>query len=148
MINFKTFMELCEQEEEDKDILRTLGNIPRSHAGLVKGYTFKFQGGNTLKGDDDHIGYVQEDPKEIVVAAPWRHSREHVLLHELAHRVWEKLPANLKNKWSFILNKTNKKIPESAEEMFCHVYANFYSNNKVIRYSDDGWNAFIASLPK
>jgi hypothetical protein len=143
MLNFKTFVE----QEEDEDILRTLAKIPKSHAGLVKGYTFKFQGGNTLSDDDDHIGYVRDEPKEIVVAAPWRYGREFVILHEIGHKVWEKMPGDIKNQWAAILARTPNRQKQNVEEMFSQAYGATYCKNPPAIHSHPEWFAFIKSLP-
>lgn len=147
MLSFKTFLK-NEGEEEDQDILKTLSKIPPSHAALVKGYTFKFQGGNTLDDDDDHIGYVQEDPKEIVVAAPWNYGREFTMLHEVGHRVYERLNDGLKNRWAMIVDHTKNRQKQSPEELFCMAYANHYCKNKVVIHDHPAWHHFIERLPK
>lgn len=147
MLNFKTFMAVNEQEEEDKDILHTLSKIPKSHANLVRGYTFKLQGGNTLSGDNDHVGYIQDDPKEIVVAAPWKYSREQCFLHEVAHRVWSKLGNDWKKRWAMILARTPNQQERNEEEAFCMCYGATYSKHPPTTYSHPEWIAFIKSLP-
>ena len=146
-----TFKRFIEHEEEDKDILHTLSKIPLSHAALVKGYTFKFQGGNTLDGDDDHIGYVQEDPKVIMVAAPWNYGREFTLLHEVGHRVYDRIPDDLKHRWAQIVARTPNRTgltERNPEELFCMLYAQFYASNKVTKYDYPEWLEFIGDLPK
>lgn len=148
MLTFKQFIEQSEQSEEDKDILNTLSKIPQSHAALVKGYTFKFQGGNTLDGDDDHIGYVQDDPKVIVVAAPWNYGREFTLLHEIGHRVHEKLPKEYHHRWAQIVARTPDKQPQSPEELFCMAYACHYAKNKITIHDHPEWHKFVEELPK
>lgn len=136
-----------EAEEEDKDFLRTLSKLPKSHADLVKGYTFKLQSGNTLKGDDDHIGYVQDQPKEIVVAAPWNYGREFTFLHEVGHRVYDKLGNDIKSHWAKLLARTPNRQKQSPEEMFCMAYAAAYAKNPPSIHHHPEWVAFIKHLP-
>ena len=146
MMTFKNFLE-SKSQEEDKDILGTLSKIPPSHAALVKGYTFKLQGGNTLSDDDDHIGYVQEDPKEIVVAAPWNYGREFTMLHEIGHRVYDKLSGDLKKRWAVIVYQTPKRQKQSPEELFCMAYAAAYSKHPPVIHYHKAWLKFIYNLP-
>ena len=146
MLCFKEFIEAS--EEEDKDIINTLSRIPASHANLVKGYTFKFQGGNTLDGDEDHVGYVQEDPKEIVIAAPWRYGREFTFLHEIGHRVYERLNDEIKKRWAMIVAHTRNKQEQDPEELFSHAYAAAYSKNPPAVHYHKAWLCFIRNLPK
>lgn len=137
-----------EGKEEDENILHTLSKIPPSHANLVKGFTFKFQGGNTLDGDDEHIGYVQEDPKIIVIAAPWVYSREYVILHEIAHLVWAKfVNSQLRKEWEQIVARTKNKQNQSPEELFCMAYASTYAKHKIIIHTHEEWLNFIKRLP-
>lgn len=147
MSTFREFLENS-QEEEDKDILHTLSKIPDSHAALVKGYKFKFQGGNTLDGDNEHIGYVQTNPKEIVVAAPWNYSREFTLLHEIGHQVYDRLPDSLKHQWKVIVLHTKNRQKQSPEELFCMAYAAFYCKNPPAIHYHKEWLRFIDNLPQ
>lgn len=137
-----------EKTEEDKNVLHTLSKLPPSHANLVKGYTFKFTGGNTLDGDDDHVGYIQEDPKVIVIAAPWNYGREFTLLHEIAHRVYDRLPDSLKKQWALIVKNTPNRQDQSAEELFCMAYGCHYAKNKITIHDHPAWHRFIEDLPK
>lgn len=146
MTTFKQFME--KTEEEDKNILQTLSKLPPSHAALVKGYTFKFTGGNTLDGDSEHIGYVQEDPKVIVVAAPWNYGREFTVLHEIGHRVYDRISDQLKHQWATIVQRTPNRQTQSPEELFCMAYACCYAKNKITIHDHPEWHKFIVGLPK
>jgi hypothetical protein len=140
MINFKTFFEQ-KLSEEDKNIKETLKRLPKSHRALIEGYKFHLQDGNTLKDDDEHVGFLDDDKKTIGIAGPWNYGREFTFLHEIAHKVWENiLDANLKNAW--------KKIESSEpEEHFCMAYANFYTKNPIVKYDKPTWKKFIKELP-
>jgi len=145
MLTFKNFIE----SEEDENIKDTLKKLPKSHSDLVHGYQFTLKGGNTLPGDDDHIGYMDDHKKKIAVAAPWHYGREFTVLHEIAHRVWETLvPDELKHKWKEIVERTKNKQKQSAEELFCMAYANFYAKHQMVIHDHPEWNKFIRDLPK
>jgi len=147
------------KSEEQSDIEKTLSKIPKSHRGLLRGYDFKLHSGNTLNGDDDHIGYMDAEEEEIAVAAPWNYGREFATLHEIAHVVWEHLGKDIKREWQKLVNKTKKKhnqkphvqsdsLDQSAEEIFCMCYANYYTKHKLATYSHPEWLKFIENLPK
>lgn len=137
-----------EGEEETRDMSRLISKLPRSHAALVKDYRFKFEPGNTLHGDDDHIGYMDKGDQEIAVAAPWNYGREFTLLHEIAHLVWERLDDQTKQKWAQIADRTKDKQHQNPEELFAMAYANYYAKNKVVIHDHPEWKRFIANLPK
>src|SRR5581483_303528 len=87
MEGFRLFFE---QTKEQKDNIKsTLARVPKKHRDLIKDYKIKWQGDNVLKGDDGHVGIINPNNKTITIAAPYRYSREHTFLHELAHKVWE-----------------------------------------------------------
>ena len=153
-MRFKLFIE----SEEQKDILQTLAKLPIQHRNLVKGFDWRLEGGNTLKGDSQHVGYMDDHDKEIAVAAPWSYSRSFCALHEIAHQVFEHLPPELKHQWDALIQKTKHeqiaKNPEnkdalnqSSEEIFCHSYACYYSKHKVLTYYHPAWMKFIEQLP-
>lgn len=142
MINFRQFLE----DAENNDVQETLHKLPKKHQLLVKGYKIKFQSGHTLKGDKQHVGYVDDGPKEIVIAAPWNYSRSFTFLHEIGHMVYSKLEDNKKQEWKKIFSKTKKKPQQNAEEAFCMAYANFYSLHKVKTYDFPSWNNFIKEI--
>lgn len=153
MDSFRIFFE-TEEEDNVKD---TISKLPKSHQKLLNGYKFKFTPGNTLKGDDQHIGYIHKD--RIVVAAPWHYSRSFTTLHEIAHLVYEKLVDKaLRKKWSDLMKKTKKgqiknrpsvksAINQNDEEIFAMSYANFYARHKVQTYDHPEWMDFIKNLP-
>jgi hypothetical protein len=143
MISFKTYME--SDSEEEKNLRDTLDKLPLSHRNLVKGFSFQLQPGNTLKGDDEHIGYLDKGPKKIAVAAPWHYGREFTFLHEVAHRVWEKLDDSIRNQWKSVAGKAGDK--EGVEEAFCMAYAAVYCKNPPVKYHHPEWIRFIKSLP-
>ena len=136
-MDFRTFFE---SQEEQENIAQTLSKLPVSHAKLVKNYQWKFHAGNTLNNDNQHVGYVDANNKEIAVAAPWFHSREFVVLHELGHRVFEQLSAEIKANWSRFCSD------ESPEESFCMFYATAYCKNPPIKYFEPDKIKFIRSL--
>ena len=107
MLSFKKFLQ-DNMKEEKSDIKKTLSKIPHSHSYLVKDYDWEFHTGNTLNGDDEHIGYIDDKRKEIAVSGPWNYGREFTILHEVGHKVWEKfiLPnKKLVEKWKKIVNQ-------------------------------------------
>jgi len=146
METFRQFFE-SKLAEEDKNLKTTLQKLPQRHRTLVKGYSYEFQQGNTLKNDDEHVGYIDDDKKKIAVAAPWHYGREFTFLHEIAHKVWAILDEDKRKEWRQIA-KANKECKEPAEEAFCMAYANFYSKHQVVIYNNPQWNKFIESLPK
>lgn len=155
----QSFRKFLHRSEEEEDLNGMLEKIPQSHRDLVADYKFKLQGGNTLKDDGDHIGYMDSGTEEIAVAAPWNYGREFALLHEVAHVVWENLVSDeLRQKWQKIVNRTKEKqnqklnvrsssLNQSAEEIFCMCYANYYANQKLETYTNSKWMHFIKNLP-
>lgn len=154
MNSFKTFIESSEEEKNVKD---TISLLPKSHQKLLNGYKFKFTPGNTLKGDNDHIGYIHKN--KIVVAAPWHYGRSFTTLHEIAHLVWEKLiTSNLKKEWSALISKTKKQqkkdqeeksanaIDQNDEELFAMAYAATYSKHPPKTFLNKEWQKFIKNL--
>lgn len=152
---FRTFLE----SEEEENVKATISKLPKSHQKLLDGYKFKYTPGNTLKGDNDHIGYIHND--KIVVAAPWNYSREMVTLHEIAHLVYEKLMnKKLKKEWSELVAKTNKQqktdqhprnragLKQDDEEIFAMAYAATYAKHPPKTYLNKEWQNFmIKSIP-
>ena len=145
-MTFKLF--ITEGEKNMKDASATLSSIPKKHAALVKGYKFCFQPDNTLKGDDKHVGIIDDEKKTITIAAPWNYSREWVLLHELAHILWKNLAEEKKTEWIAICNATalSKDEKDVPEELFCHSYASVYCGNKSKRFDHPKWKNFIKKL--
>lgn len=147
MLTFRTFIE----NEEEKNLSQMLGKLPATHRELVKGYDFKFHPGNTLDGDDQHVGYMDEKGKEIAVAAPWNYGREFTILHEIGHRVWERLPDQIKQAWAKIVEQTKrpkKEQHQSAEELFSMAYAATYTKHPPITFAIQTWIQFIKNLPQ
>ena len=98
-------------DEEKRDVRKTLEKIPKWHADLVRGYEIYFQPHNTLKGDEGHIGFIDEDKKKIVVSSPWNYGREYTLLHEIGHAVWKYiLDDDDKKEWKKILKDVSCRI--------------------------------------
>jgi hypothetical protein len=137
-MHFKQFIEMSEEEE---NIHQTLSKLPKLHQSLVKDFKIKFLSNNTLK-DRKHVGYVDTKKKEIAVAAPWNYGREFTILHEIAHRVWEKLNSNYKQEWKKIVTPTK----DNVEELFCMAYAATYSNYPPAIYDKQEWKKFIKGL--
>lgn len=134
--------------EEKRDIARTLSKIPPRHRELVRGYDWKFHSGNTLNGDDEHIGYMDDQQKVIAIAGPWNYGREFAVLHEIAHRIWEKLiPQEIKQQWERVIANTQDKQDQEPEELFCMAYANHYAKNKITIHDHPEWHQFIDRLP-
>lgn len=133
--------------EEKGDISRTLGKIPPRHSALVNGYNWKFHSGNTLNGDDEHVGYMDKGSKEIAVAAPWNYGREFTVLHEIAHRVWDELlDDQTKQKWAEIVTRTKNKQNQEPDELFCHGYAATYCKNPPAIHYHKEWVDFIKGI--
>jgi hypothetical protein len=143
-MRFRHFIEVTEEAD---DIQRTLGKIPKAHAALVKGYKWIFQAGNTLKGDDEHIGCIDHAKHTITVAGPWNYGREYTILHEIGHQVWERLDDNAKKQWAKIAANTQHKQNQAAEELFCMAYANTYAKNKIVIHTHPEWEKFVQNIP-
>lgn len=151
MDSFKKFLlnELSYQKNES-DVKKTLKKIPQKHKSLLKQYKLDFQDGSTLKGDGDHVGSLDMHNKKIAIAAPWNYGREWTILHEIGHLVYDEFVAKdkkLKNKWKEIVKRTEGKAKQNAEELFCHAYANTYSQNKIEKHNHAEWDKFIKNLP-
>lgn len=158
MIRFKEFFQQHDNMIEEKgDIKKTLAKLPPSHQSLVQGFKWKFHGGNTLNGDAKHVGYMDDNSKEIAVAAPWNFSREFAILHEIAHKVYEKLPNEIKHQWASLVHnnaqtqmqdnpQAKDSLKQEPEEIFCHSYANYYSKHKNATYNNPEWMKFIEEL--
>lgn len=145
MENFRVWLE----EKEQVDVQKTIAKLPKRHQELVRGFEITFEGGNTMKGDGEHIGLVKDSPRKvIVVAAPWNYGREYALLHEIAHLVWAAfMSSEMKEHWQQIVNNTKDKQNQNAEELFCMAYANAYANNKIVIHTHPEWEMFIKKLP-
>ncbi len=146
MFTFKKFMD---KSEEEKDLEQTLGKLPQKHQKLVQGFKYKFHAGNTLNGDDEHVGYMDPHRKEIAAAGSWRYPREWVFLHEVAHQVWDHLVTPEKREeWATIVKNTKHKQNQSAPELFCMAYACVYSSHKLEIHNHPEWEKFILGLSK
>lgn len=148
MMNFKQYMK---ESSDDEDVSKTLSKIPKSHSDLVRGYKIVFQPGNCLKGDDKHIGLIDEKNKTITIASPWNYGREYTLLHEVAHAVWKFLLSKKnKNEWKRLLEQEREKgkphIRQNHEEIFCMTYAQYYAKNKLKKFDHPVLVNFISSL--
>jgi hypothetical protein len=142
---------IAEGREGENDVRKTIRKIPKSHARLVKGYKFKFQPSNTLKGDDGHIGFIDEEEKTITIASPWNYGREYTLLHEIGHAVWKyAMDDAKKSEWKKILGPVRKghkkELDQNDEEIFCMTYAQAYANNKMTKYDHDELVSFVRKI--
>jgi hypothetical protein len=146
-MDFKEFM--LSEDVCMSDVNKTLKKVPKKHRNLVRGFKYCFQPGNTLKGDNKHIGFIDEKKKTITIASPWNYGRGYTLLHELGHAVWKHILDNKKKKeWKRIVKNTKKKQRQGAEELFCMAYANTYAERKIQIHSHDSWDKFIKSIAK
>jgi len=147
MGDFKKFL----SQEDKNNIEKTLDKLPSHHKKLVKGYKFIFETESTLKNDKNHVGMIINHPQKIIrLAAPWLHSRSFVLLHEIAHLVYEAFVrgTKLEKKWQKIAMSTkNRKKNENAEELFCHAYGATYCDYPPIIHYHKNWIKFIKNLP-
>ncbi len=139
-MNFRQFF--LEAEEEEKNVVAMLKKLPKQHKALVKGFKFRYVPGNTLKGDEEHIGVIDKD--KITVASPWNYGREFTTLHEIAHMVWEKLMTpELKKAWSKVVKRNPRRQKQNDEELFCMAYACTYAKHKILVHYCPAWEDFI-----
>jgi hypothetical protein len=145
-MKFKEFFILSEQR--DGDLKHTLQKIPQKHRDLTHGYRFKYQGGNVLKGDKEHIGSVDPDNQTITIAAPWNYGREYTILHEIAHIVWSKLTKSQQEEWKQIIKNTKikKGDRQAPEELWAMAYANYFAKNKIVKFTHDSWVNFVKKI--
>lgn len=144
MENFKLFFE---KTEEEKNVQQLIKKLPAAHRKLLNGYKFKYQGGNTLKGDDGHIGVIFKD--KITVAAPWNYGREWVTLHEIAHLVWENFcDKKWQQEWKKTVKKHTKRQKQNNEELWCMAYACHFANHKIETHSHPAWDAYMSKFCK
>ena len=146
-MRFKQYL----SDEEKKDVRKTLEKIPKSHSDLVKDYEISFQSKNSLRGDDKHIGFIDEKNRKIVVSAPWNYGREYTLLHEIGHAVWKYLVGeDKKREWkktvAKVRAKNKKELDQNDEEIFCMYYAQHYAKNKLCKYDHAELDEFISSI--
>ena len=153
MDGFKLFLE----NEEEKNVKDLISKLPKTHQKLLHGYKIRFTPGNTLKGDDGHVGYIHKD--KIVVAGPWNYSRSFTFLHEVSHLVWEQgMSKEQKSEWEKLFKKykvqhqktlakeSQSALDQNAEEIFAMSYANYYAKHKILTYDCPEWMEFIKNL--
>jgi hypothetical protein len=147
MGQFKEFM-----ESNESDARETIRKLPKSHRQLVRGFSLSFHPNGTLKGDNEHIGKVENMPgkKKITLAAPYYYPREFALLHEIGHLVYARYVkgTKLEKQWMSMCGSTENKVRQSCEEIFCHSYANVYGHNKISKHDHSNLESFIKRLPK
>lgn len=138
------------QNEEKKDIKKTLKKIPKKHFLVVKDYNIEFEPNNSLKGDKAHIGFIDEENKKIVISSPWNYGREYTLLHEIGHAVWKYIVTSEKKKlWKKLIKEEknkNNNLSQNSEEIFCMCYAQYYAKNKLVKYENEKLLKFISSI--
>lgn len=142
---------IAEGSESEKNIKKTLGRIPAEHRELLRGYKIVFQPTNCLRGDNKHIGLIDEKNKTITIAAPWNYGREYTLLHEIGHAVWKYILDDKKRAdWKKLLRpikKRNKRdLNQNDEELFCMAYAQAYAKNGLEKYDHDELVDFVRGL--
>ena len=69
-------------------------------------------------------------------------------MHEIGHKVYEKISDQLKHRWAMIVAHTKNKQNQSPEELFCMAYAHHYAKNKIVIHDHPEWHKFIEELPK
>jgi len=144
-MNFKEFI----IESYVSDIKKTLAKLPKKHAIIFRGYKYKFEGGNELKGDSKHIGFIDEEKKTVTIAAPYNYGREFTFLHEVGHAVWKYLVDDKKQEqWAKIVKKTNlkKEDKQPVEELFCMAYGATYAKRPPADYAYDEWIKFVKNI--
>lgn len=147
MEGFRLFVEGSDASRAD--LRRTLAKLPAAHRRLVSGYAWKFEGGNTLAGDRDHVGLLDASKKTITVAAPWNYGREYSILHEIAHLVWVRLlDAGQRGRWRELARSTPMRPADrqGAEELFCMAYAATFTKHPPTTYHHGAWETFVRSL--
>lgn len=133
----------------DGDVAKTLAKVPLAHAELIKGYKIRWESGNTLKGDGQHIGVINPKTRTITIASPWYYGREFTLLHELGHKVWEKfVDEGMRKEWQRIVRRTKDKLPQNDEELFSMAYSNFFVKNKIAVHDHPEWGRFVEKVIK
>jgi hypothetical protein len=144
-MNFRQFFQ--EAEEEDKNVQAMLKKLPAAHRALLNGFKFKYLGGNTLNGDDEHIGVIDKD--KITVAAPWNYGREFTTLHEIAHMIYEKMCSKpWKEAWSQAVKKHPDRQKQNDEELWCMAYANHFAKHKNLTHHHPAWEAYMNKFCK
>ena len=135
---FKIFLE----NEEKENVKAMISKLPKGHRKLLDGYKFKYTPGNTLKGDDEHIGYIHKD--KIVVAAPWNYGREFTTLHEIAHLVYEYLcTKKWKDDWKVTVKKHPDRQKQNDEELWCMAYACHFAKHKIKVHDHPEWQDYM-----
>lgn len=149
MMTFKEFLQDDEASEEQEDIAKLLAKIPPKHAALVRNFHWRFTAGNTIDNDQQHVGYMDDNDKEIAIAAPWNYGREFTVLHEIGHKVWENFVQpypQLIRLWTQIVGKTKNRQDQPPEELFSMAYANHFVKNKIVIHTHPEWEAFVSKV--
>ena len=142
-MEFRDFLLI--ESTDDADIASTIKKLPAKFKKLLSGYKFSLQDGHTLNKDNKHVGVIDEEKKSITVAAPWFHSKEFTLLHEIGHLVWKYLvDKDLRKEWAGLAK--NSGIRENNEELFCHSFANHFCKHKNMSFYQKKWDKFISKM--
>jgi len=146
-MDFRQFLIAEAKSAAMTDVNKTLGKLPKKHRALFKGYKYIFEPNNSLKGDSDHIGFIDEEKKTIRVCAPWYYSREMTLLHEIAHIIWKHiLDKKQRKEWKRIVKNTKNKQDQNIEELFCMAYGATYAKHGPVTHTKKAWSRFIKHL--
>lgn len=144
MMQFRQFLI---ESENQTDVRHTLAKLPARHRSLVKPYRFVFQANNTINGDKEHVGIIDEKLRKITIAAPWNYGREYAMLHEIGHLIWKyRMDKDHMAQWSKIVKSTKNKQKQPDEELFSMAYANTYAKNKIEIHNHPQWERFIKKL--
>lgn len=143
-MNFKFFL----IESEKSDIKQTLDKIPKIHSKLIKDYKINLEDGNTLKKSSEHVGEIDEKNKKITIVGGWHYGKEFIMLHEVAHAVWQYLLTEKQRKeWKETIKKAKFKNPQNnEEELFCMVYGAAYAKHPPKTYHNEILINFIKKL--
>ena len=133
--------------KDNADIEEALAKLPKAVRKLVAGFHIKLEPGNTLHGDDGHVGVIMTHPKkQIKVAAPWNYGRAFALYHEVGHLVFAAHVKGTKweEEWKSVCKKNpNRKKDEPDEENWCHSFSNHFIKHKVLTHTHPAWEDYF-----
>jgi len=87
----------------------------------------------------------QEDSVSLNVGDKDASYMAHVLIHELAHRVWYRLPSNARHAWEVFINALSKPIPSDVKNDL-EVVVNARTVGDAAQ-EDRAWNRAVAAHP-
>ena len=144
---YMSFKQFFEAEEEVNNVKAMLDKLPSKHRELVKDFKFRYVSGNTLDGDNQHIGVIEKDI--ITVAAPWNYGREWVTIHEIAHQIFEKFcTSKWKKLWSKVVKQNPKRQRQNDEELWCMAYSCHFAKHKIEVHNHPTWDAYMEKFCK